>query len=137
MNQNNEIEHISKEISSLQDRLKLNENSLNQFQNGLMRIGTIRVKQGQRTNFSQTKKIQKILKDIFKNKIKNIKKKADLLKNAVVNVKKRKRLFEKGLKMIAKMQNISQNEFNQIAEILGLSRDEFEQIAKVRRIKNY
>ena len=72
--QNNEIEHINKEISLLQDRLKINEKSLNQFQNGLMRIGRIRVKQGQRTNLSQTKKIQKILKDIFKNKIKYIKK---------------------------------------------------------------
>ena len=72
--QNNEIEHINKEISLLQDRLKINEKSLNQFQNGLMQIGGIWVKQGQRTNFSQTKKIQKILKDIFKNKIKHIKK---------------------------------------------------------------
>ena len=77
------------------------------------------------------------MKDIFKNKIKHIKKKADLLKNALVNVKKRKRLFEKGLKKIAKMQNLSQNEFNQIAEMRGLSRDELEQIAKIRRIKNY
>ena len=76
------------------------------------------------------------MKDIFKNKIKHIKKKADLLKNALVNVKKRKRLFEKGLKKIAKMQNLSQNEFNQIAEMRGLSRDELEQIAKIR-IKNY
>ena len=74
VNQNNEIEHINKEISLLQDRLKINEKSLNHFQNGLMRIGRIQVKQGQRTNFSQTKKIQKILKDIFKNKIKYIKK---------------------------------------------------------------
>ena len=74
ISQNNEIEHINKEISLLQDRLKINEKSLNQFQNGLMRIGRIQVKQGQRTNLSQTKKIQKILKDIFKNKIKHIKK---------------------------------------------------------------
>ena len=74
ISQNNEIEHISKEISLLEDRLKINEKSLNQFQNGLMRIGRIRVKQGQRTNLSQIKKIQKILKDIFKNKIKHIKK---------------------------------------------------------------
>ena len=102
-----------------------------------MRIGRIQVKQGQRTNLSQTKKIQKILKDIFKNKIKYIKKKDDLLKNALVNVQKRKRLFEKGLKKIAKMQNLSQNEFNQIAVMHGLSRDELEQIAKIRRIKNY
>ena len=74
INQKNAIEHIDKETSLLQDRLKINEKSLNQFQNGLMRIGRIRVKQGQRTNLSQTKKIQKILKDIFKNKIKYIKK---------------------------------------------------------------
>ena len=47
-----------------------------------------------------------MLKDIFKNKIKYIKKKDDLLKNALVNVKKRKRLFEKWLKKIAKMQNL-------------------------------
>ena len=74
INQNNEIVHINKEISSLQDRLKINKKSLNQFQNGFMRIGRIRIKQRQRTNISQTKIIQKILKDIFKNKIKYIKK---------------------------------------------------------------
>ena len=74
INQNNEIEHVNKDISLLQDRLKINEKSLNQFQNELMQIGRIRVKQGQRTNFSQTKKMQKILKDIFNNKIKHIKK---------------------------------------------------------------
>ena len=45
------------------------------------------------------------MKDIFKNKIKYIKKKSDLLKNALVNIQKRKELFEKGLKKIAKMQN--------------------------------
>ena len=73
-NQNNKIENINKEISLLQDRLKINEKSLNQFQNGLTWIGRLQVKQGQRTNLSQTKKIQKILKDIFKNKIKYIKK---------------------------------------------------------------
>ena len=69
--QNNEIEHINKEISLLQDRLKINEKSLNQFENGLMRTGRIRVKKGQTTNFSQTKKIQNILQ----NKITQIKKK--------------------------------------------------------------
>ena len=74
INQNNEIDHINKEISLLQDRLKINKKSLNQFQNGLMRIGRIRIKQRQRTNISQTKIIQKILKDIFKNKINYIKK---------------------------------------------------------------
>ena len=54
--QNKEIEHISKEINLLQDRLTKNEKCQNQFQNGLMQIGRIRVKKGQRTNLSQTKK---------------------------------------------------------------------------------
>ena len=79
ISQNNKIEHINKEISLLQDRLQVNEKSLNQFQNGLMQIGRTRVKQGQKTNLFQTKRIQKIVKDIFKNKIKHIKKKDDLL----------------------------------------------------------
>ena len=72
-----------------------------------MRIRRIQVKQGKSINLSQTKKIQKILKDIFKNKIKYIKKKDNLLKNALVNVQKRKELFEKGLKKIAKIQIFS------------------------------
>ena len=38
INHNNEIENINKEISLLQDRLKINEKSLNQFKNVLMRI---------------------------------------------------------------------------------------------------
>ena len=71
INQNNEIEYINKEIRLLQDRLKINKKSLNQFQNALKRI-RIRIKQGQRKNLSETKKIQKILKDTFKNKIKYI-----------------------------------------------------------------
>ena len=33
--QNNKVENISKEISLLQDRLEINEKSLNQFKNGL------------------------------------------------------------------------------------------------------
>ena len=53
INQTNEIKHINKEISLLHDRLKINETSLNQFQNGLMQIGRIRVKQGQRTFSNQ------------------------------------------------------------------------------------
>ena len=75
ISQNNEIEHFNKEISLLQDSLKINEiENLNQFRNGLTRIGRLQVKQGQRTNLFQTKKIKKILKDIFKNKITYIKK---------------------------------------------------------------
>ena len=97
----------------------------------------MRVKKGQRTNLSQTKKMQSIVKNIFQNKIKQIKKNADPLQNTLAHVEKRKRLFEKGLKKIAKLQNLSQNEFNQIAEMRGQSQDELERIAKIRRIKNY
>ena len=39
--QNNEVEHINKEINSLQDRLKRKEKSMNQFQNGLRHIRKI------------------------------------------------------------------------------------------------
>ena len=140
LQQNNiqsENEEIHKEITLLQDRLKKNEKSQNQFQNGLMQFGRMRVKKGQRTNLSQTKTIQNIVKNIFQNKIEQIKKNTNLLQNILAHVKKRKRLFEKGLKKIAKMQNLSQNEFNQIAEMRGQSRDELQRIAKIRRIKNY
>ena len=75
LQQNNEIGHISKEINLLQDLIKKNEKSQNIFQTGLMQIGRIRVKKGQRTNLPQTKKIQNIVKNIFQNKIKQVKKK--------------------------------------------------------------
>ena len=55
--QNNEIEHINKEINFLQDRHKKNKKSQNQFQNGLMQIKIIQIKKGRRTNLSQTKTI--------------------------------------------------------------------------------
>ena len=135
--QNNKIKHINKEINLLQDRRKENKKSQNQFQNGLMQIRRILVKKGQRANLYQTKKIQNIVKNIFQNKIEQIKKNTNLLQNILAQVKKRKRLFEKGLKKIAKMQNLSQNEFNQITEMSGPSLDELDQITKTRRIKNY
>ena len=106
----NGIKQIKKEVELLQDRLKKNEKSLNQFQNGLMRIRRIQIKKGQRTDLSRTKEIQNIVKDILQNKIKQIEKNTNLLQNILAQVKKRKRLFEKGLKKIAKMQNLSQNE---------------------------
>ena len=74
INQNNKFEPINKEINLLQDLLKKNEKSKNQFQNGLMEIGRIWVKQGLKINLSQTKKTQNIMKNIFQNKIKCIKK---------------------------------------------------------------
>ena len=95
----------------MQGRLKKNEKSLSQFQNGLMQIKRIRLKKRQRMDLSQTKKIQNIIKNILKNKIKQIKNNTNLIRNILTQVKKRKRLFEKGLKKIAKMQNLSQNEF--------------------------
>ena len=77
------------------------------------------------------------MKNIFQNKIEQIKNNTNLLQNILPQVKKRKRLFEKGLKKIAKMQNLSQNELNQITEIWSQSRNELERIAKIRRIENY
>ena len=94
----------------MQDRLKKKEKSLNQIQNGLMHIRRILVKKGQRTDLSQTKEIQNIVKDILQNKMKEIEKNTNMLQNILAQVKKRKRLFEKGLQKIAKMQNLSQNE---------------------------
>ena len=89
--QQNEIEQIKKEIDLLQDRLNKNKKSQNQFKNRLMHIGTIRVKKGQRTDLSQTKKIQNIVKNILQNKIEQIKKNTSLLQNILAQVKKRKR----------------------------------------------
>ena len=65
-NQNNKTESINKEISLLQDKLKINKKSLNQFKNGLRRIGRLRLREGQKTNLSKTKKMQEALKDILK-----------------------------------------------------------------------
>ena len=84
---NSKVEHINKEINLLQHLLKKNEKSQNQFQNGLMQLGRIRVKKGQRTNLSQTKKIQNIVKNIFQNKIKQIKKNANILQKKIAHVK--------------------------------------------------
>ena len=96
LQQNNEIEHINKEINLLQDLLKKNEKSLNQFQNGLMQIGRIRVQKGQKTNLSQTKKkIQNIVKNIFQNKIKQIKKNANILQNTLAHVKNERDYLKK------------------------------------------
>ena len=67
-----------------------------------MQIGRIRVKKGKSTDLFQTKKIQNIVRNIFQNNIKQIKKKISLLQNTLAHAKKRKRLFEKGLKKIAK-----------------------------------
>ena len=74
INQNNEIEHINKEISLLQDRLKINEKSLNQFQNVLMRIRRLQVKQGQMTNLSKPKMYKKYLRIYTKIRLKISKK---------------------------------------------------------------
>ena len=54
--QNNEIEHINKEINLLQNRLKKNEKSQNHFQNGLMQIGRIRVRKDKGRIFLKPKK---------------------------------------------------------------------------------
>ena len=61
-NQNNEVESINKEISLVKDRLKINEKSLNQFQNGLRLIGRLRIKREKKTNLFKNKKIQEALR---------------------------------------------------------------------------
>ena len=103
INQNNEVENINKEISLLQDRLKINEKSLNQFQNGLTQIGRIWIKQGQRKNLSLTKNIQKILKDIFKSKTKFIKKKGWSTKKCACKCTKKKEIIWEWIKENSKI----------------------------------
>ena len=93
LQQNSEIMYINNEINLLQDLHKKNEKSQNQFQNGLVRIVKIRVKKGQRINFSQTKKIQNIVRNIFENKIKQIKK--ILVYYKIQNVKKERDYLKK------------------------------------------
>ena len=88
--QNNEIEHINKEINLLQDRLKKNEKSLDQFQNRLGHIRKIQLNKGKWRDISQTKKIQNKVKNIFQNKLKQIKKNTHLLQNILTQVKERK-----------------------------------------------
>ena len=95
ISQSNGTESINREVSLLQDILKINKKSLNQFQNGLRQIGRLRLKQGQKTNLSKNRKMQEALKDIFKNKIKLIIKLSDILKNAFVNVKKERDYLKK------------------------------------------
>ena len=77
----------------MQDLLKENEKSQNQFQNGLMQIGRMQVKKGQRINVSQTKKMQNIVKNIFQSKIKQIKKNANILQNTLAHIKKKKEII--------------------------------------------
>ena len=60
-----------------------------------MRIKRLRLKQKQRTNFSETTKVQKLFKDTFKNKIKNIEKKDDLLKTHLLMYKKERDYLKK------------------------------------------
>ena len=53
INQNNKIRGINKELSLLQDSLNINEKSLNQFKNGLKRIGRLRLKKGKKDKSSK------------------------------------------------------------------------------------
>ena len=58
-----------------------------------MQIKRIRVKKGQRSDFSQTYKIQNILKNILQNKIEQIKYNTNLLQNILAQVKKKKEII--------------------------------------------
>ena len=93
LQQNSEIMYIKNEINLLQDLLKKTEKIQYQLQNVLARIGNIRVKKGQGTNLFKTRKIQNIVRNIFQNKIKQIKKNTSLLQNTLTNVKKKKEII--------------------------------------------
>ena len=92
-NQNNEVESINKETNLVKDRLKINEKSLNQFQNGLRLIWRLQIKQGKKTNLFKTKKIQEALRDIFNTKIKTIKKKEWSTKKCTCKCTKKKEII--------------------------------------------
>ena len=89
LQQNNQIEHINKEINLLQDLLKKKRKKSKSISKWVNENRRIQVKQGQMTNLSQTKKIQNVVKNIFQNKIKQIKKNTKLLQNIFTQVKKR------------------------------------------------
>ena len=58
-----------------------------------MQIGRIQVRKEQSTNLSETKKIQNIVKNIFQNKIKQIKKNANLRQKYTCTCKKKKEII--------------------------------------------
>ena len=60
-----------------------------------MQIGRIRVKKGKSTDLFQTKKIQNIVRNIFQNNIKQIKKKISLLQNTLAHAKKERDCLRK------------------------------------------
>ena len=110
INMQSKIEQIKKEIDLLQDRIRL------------MHIRRIRVKKGQRTDLSQTKEIQNIVKDTLQNKTKQIERNTNILQTILAQVKKKKEVIWKRTEENSK--NLSQNELNQIAEMRDQSRHE-------------
>ena len=83
INQNNKIRGINKELSLLQDSLNINEKSLNQFKNGLKRIGRLRLKKGKKKQiFQKLKQCKKHWRIYLIVRLIISKKKNDLIKNA-------------------------------------------------------
>ena len=60
-----------------------------------MYIARIQVKKGQRTDLSQTKKKKEIVKNVFQNKMEQIKKNANQLQKILVQVKEGKYYLKK------------------------------------------
>ena len=60
-----------------------------------MHIRKTQVKKGQRTDLSQTKEIQNIVKDILQNKIKQIRNNTNLPQNILTQVKKERDYLKK------------------------------------------
>ena len=90
LEQNSEIMYINNEINLLQDLLKKTQKNPESISKWVSANWKNTSKEGQRTNFFQTKKLQNIVRNIFQNKIKQIKKNTSLLQNTLAHVKKRK-----------------------------------------------
>ena len=74
--QNNEIEHINKEINLLQEILKKTRKRSKSISKWVNANWKNTSKKGKSMNLSQTKQVRNIVRNIFQNKIKQIKKKA-------------------------------------------------------------
>ena len=90
-----EFEQTNKETNLLQDgflKKRKKSESMSKWVNAHQKNTN---KKGQRTNLSQTKEIQNIVKDIFQNKIKQVEKNTNLLQNILTQVKENKEIISK------------------------------------------
>ena len=88
------MEQIKKEINLLQERLQKTKKvrSISKWINAHQKNAT---KKGQMTGLSQTKKIKNIVKNIFQNKIEQIKNNTNLLQYILAQVTKERDYLKK------------------------------------------